>query len=509
MKVAFVCAEDEYPGVSSLSSYLKERGCQVELVFEPKQFNRAYVRNGFLARVFSREKENLEELKVIKPDLVGFSCVTAHYRWAIDFAQAVKRELPRVPIIFGGAHPTLVPEVVIEEDCVDFVCIGEGERPLLELLQSMERGDFEYPIPNIWYKKDGQVKVNPLHSLNQDLDGLPYMDKGLFTRHMPKQYRENCYFFTSRGCPFTCSFCGNEQMKKTFRGRGRYTRQMSVPRVIRELTFLKEKFGARRILFEDDVLTANRRWLKEFIPAYREKIDLPFTCFGHPKFLSAEIISLLKDGGCELVWFGIQSANEKIRQEILDRTETNVEIIKTAELCRKAGLKFMVDHVLNIPHDNEAAIKEAIGLYNRIRPGMINCYRLLYFPKAKIIDTALEVGLLKPEDIDLINRGESVVYQTGQLSREADFYSRYALLLTVIPLMPRQWVTRIQKSDRLIELFGHLPLFLIPLVKIILNFRIDHGFLPLSIIRMEAFYTRRIMWLKLKRLFRLRKGIDQ
>ena len=150
MKVAFVCAEDEYPGIGYLSSYGKEHGYEVELVFEPKQFNLAYVRNGFLARLFSQERENLEELTVMKPDLIGFSCVTAHYRWAIDFARAVKRELPGVPIIFGGVHPTLVPEVVIEEGCVDFVCIGEGEGPLLELLQSLERGDSEYPIPNIW-----------------------------------------------------------------------------------------------------------------------------------------------------------------------------------------------------------------------------------------------------------------------------------------------------------------------------------------------------------------------
>ena len=125
------------------------------------------------------------------------------------------------------------------------------------------------------------------------------------------------------------------------------------------------------------------------------------------------------------------------------------------------------------------------------------------------IDTALEAGLLKPEDVELINHGEAIAYQTGQLSREADFYSRYALLLTAIPLMPRQWVDRIQGSDRLIRFFGHLPLFLIPVIKIILNIRVNHGFLPLAIIKMEAFYTRRLIWLKLKRLFGSKRGTGQ
>lgn len=506
MKVAFVCAEDESPGVGYLSSYLKGHGHQVELIFEPKQFNRAYIRNSFLAKVFSRERENLEKLKGMKPDLVGFSCVTAHYQWALNFARLVKTELPEIPIIFGGVHPTLVPELVIKEDCVDFVCIGEGEEPLLELLQSLERGDGEYHIPNIWHNKDGQVKTNSLRHLIQNLDDLPYADKGLFYDHLPKHYREYSYFFTSRGCPFNCTFCGNEQMKKIFRGLGKYVRQISVPRAIDELIFIKEKYKAKRILFEDDIFTVNREWLRGFIPVYKEKVGLPFTCFGHPKFLSQEIVELLKEGGCELVWFGVQSASQEIRRKVFNRHETNAEIIRAAKLCYKAKLNFMVDHLLNIPYDSEEAIKEAIGLYNKIRPGMINCYHLLYFPKAKIVDIAVEARLLNSEDVDLINQGKSPVYQTGQLlSRERDFYRRYALLLTAVPLMPKRLVAKIQRSDRLVGTFGRLPLFLIPLIKVILNFRVSHGFLPLAILRMEIFFTKRFLTMKIKRLFRLPK----
>src|SRR3989339_777506 len=165
MKIAFVCAEDEIPGVCYLSSHLKNHGHQVFLVFEPKQFSRAYLRNDRLAKIFSRERENLTQLSQINPDLIGFSCTTAHYQWALDFSKKVKQVLPSTPIIFGGTHSTLVPELVMKEKSIDFVCVGEGEDPLLELVTALMKHKTSFPIKNIWYKRGGKVVKNPLRPL--------------------------------------------------------------------------------------------------------------------------------------------------------------------------------------------------------------------------------------------------------------------------------------------------------------------------------------------------------
>ncbi len=499
MKIAFVCAEDEIPGLGYLSAHLKKKDHQVELIFEPKQFSRAYIRNGFLARLFSREKDNLEKIKRIKPDLIGFSCTTAHYQWALAFAKKVKKRYPKIPIIFGGVHTTLVPELVIKEKAVDFVCLGEGEAAFSELLEALKRGQKDFKIKNIWYKKGGKVIRNPLRPLLEDLDELPFIDKELFRGYLPEHYFTHTYFFTGRGCPFNCSFCGNEQMRKIYHGLGKYVRRMSPERAIKELVLLKEKYGAKYILFEDDIFALDPAWLKKFIPLYKKKVGLPFTCFGHVQVLTPELIKLLKEGGCDLLWFGIQSANEEIRQKVHNRHETNDQIIRATKLCKKAGIKFMIDHILGVPYDTEKAIKEAIVLYNQIRPDMINCYNLLFFPKAKINEIALDAGLIKKKDIQAINQGKFVVYQTGELvAKKKDFYSRYALLLTSIPILPKWLVKRIARSDQAIGFFGKLPLFLIPPIKIFLNFRIGRGFLPLAIFRMEFFFTKDFLKKKLK-----------
>lgn len=446
----------------------------------------------------------MKRLKELQPDFIGFSVVTAHYQWALNFARKVKAELPNVPIIFGGKHPTLVPEVVIREDCVDFICVGEGEEALVELLESLKKRDSDFQIRNIWYKKNGVVQANPVRPLISNLDELPFADKELFYKHLPSEYKKNTYFFSSRGCPFSCTYCCNDEFKTIYKGLGRYIRQMSVERTINELIDIKRKHKPRLILFEDDLFTANHKWLREFLSQYVEKVGLPFTCSGHTKFLSEEIIQRLKKSGCKMVWFGIQSASEEIRQKVLHRYEKNEEVLKVAGLCHKVGLRFMVDHILNLPYDTDDTIKEAIRLYNQMRPCVINVYPLLYFPKAQITKLSIEYGLIRPEDAEMINQGKTLLYQGGRLRyREKDYYRKYALLLTSIPLLPKPWVKKIEKSDRLINFFSRLPPFLITLVKPILYYRAGYGFLPLGILKIELFFTKQFLSKKIKKAFGL------
>jgi anaerobic magnesium-protoporphyrin IX monomethyl ester cyclase len=178
MKIAFIVSEDENPGVEYLSDYLKRSGHQVELVFNPQQFNKAYTRNNFLAKIFNWEEINLKQLARTKPDLIGFSCVTANYQWALSFAKKVKNRF-NTPIIFGGVHPTLRPEVVMENEVIDMVCIGEAEEAILELMDSLAKKDQRTDIKNIWFRKNGEIIRNQPRPLEENLDKYA-MDRQLF-----------------------------------------------------------------------------------------------------------------------------------------------------------------------------------------------------------------------------------------------------------------------------------------------------------------------------------------
>ena len=206
----------EYFGPMYLSAMLKKHGYQVELI------------------VPDEEKEDWKE-KIKDAGMIAFSCMTSSHKWAIKTAQEVKEKYPTIPIIFGGVHPTVFPEVINEKP-IDYMARGEGDHTFLELVQKLEKNEETTNIPGIWAKKNGEIFRNEVAGLPQDLDELPFPDRELyyskykFLRDIPTKR-----FMTSRGCPFQCAFCFNHVYLQMYRGKGRYLRRRSVDNLIREI----------------------------------------------------------------------------------------------------------------------------------------------------------------------------------------------------------------------------------------------------------------------------------
>lgn len=186
-----------------------------------------------------------------------------------------------IPIVFGGIHPTCVPEEVIKNDFVDFVIRGEGEYALLDLVNSLDSGGFNYEIKSVWFKKNGEIIRNPLHPLIQDLDKLPFPDKELFCRE-DSNFKTGHLLMTGRGCFYRCTFCMNNFLKSLYPGE-RYVRRRSVDNVILELEIVKNKYSISQIEICDDLFCYDKKWLKEFSKKYSDKINIPFHIFAHPQ----------------------------------------------------------------------------------------------------------------------------------------------------------------------------------------------------------------------------------
>ncbi len=137
MRVLFYSRGVEELGVGYVMSYLEKKGHQVELIFDPGLDNNLYYRLDILK--FLNKWDNLIRKAVDwKPDLVAFSTLTNIFPFALEFARRLKEHL-NVPFIFGGIHPTLLSESVLQHDEIDYVIRGEGEYPLEELVTSLER----------------------------------------------------------------------------------------------------------------------------------------------------------------------------------------------------------------------------------------------------------------------------------------------------------------------------------------------------------------------------------
>lgn len=374
-KIAFLQRlYSEYASSSLMSAVLKAQGHEVSVLIGESS-------NYFLRRIKDK-------------DIIAFSVMTGLHNWAVKITSEIKEKM-NVLAIFGGPHPTYFPEI-INIPAIDVICIGEGEYPMLELANALDKGSDISKIPNLWVKKDGMVYKNEIRPLIDNLDALPFPDRDLYYKAYPFLKDDPLKTFkVARGCPYRCSFCFNPTLQEMYRGRGKYIRFRSPQNIIEEMKEVRDKYGLKKVLFYDDVFILDKRWLRDFLYLYKKEILLPFACDIRVDTLDQEIIILLKDAGCFCIRFGIESGNEKIRNGILRKELSNEQIINVAIILKKHKLKFLTYNMVGIPGETLDDIYQTIDLNVKIKTDYPRCSLLTPYPGTQIAKYAAERGMLE------------------------------------------------------------------------------------------------------------------
>lgn len=442
MKVMFAAVGSEIISIEALSAMLKKHGHQCELAFDRGLFDdKQYFSIPFLAKIFDGRKQVIKDILDYKPDLLAFSVVTDNFQWCLDIARKVKKAID-IPVIMGGVHPTSVPETCITEDCVDIICLGEGEYALLELAESMQKGQINYTIKNIWFKKDGKIIKNPPRPLISNLDELPMLDKELFERYIPI----SSYYLTvtNKGCIARCAYCSQNFYARWEKENnlGRFYRERSVENVIEELKHMKKRYNYKRVDIKNNVLSASKNWTFEFLKRYKEEIGLPFRIMGHPKTITFEIAKALKDAGCWHVQIGIESLDSCIRKEVLGRYESNEDIYQALQAMDSADLNYSVDVMVGLPGETDADIIKAIELFSEKKHLIrASIFWLEYLPGVDITNYALEHKYINSDDIDKINKGLQENYLSTGSVKDRKIKERlfnFQILFRILPIMPQK-----------------------------------------------------------------------
>lgn len=461
MRIIFAYSGAENLGIEYISSFIKNRGHEVYLLFDPAIFSGGLsINNKFLSRIVSIDKDIVKRTIELRPDLVAFSAHTGNYRWCLNIAQTI-RKLSDVPIVFGGVHTTAVPDRVLSNDFIDFAVIGEGEFPMLDLIEHLEKdaGCQELlDTPNICFKYQGNLHINNPRPYIRDLDALPFPDKDLFYKKVPS-FEENYWITTSRGCPYNCTYCSNDVYHKLYCKEKQHIRRRSPNNVIEELSYFKKRGKVRLIVFSDDVFTVSKHWLEDFIEQYKSKISLPFFCSVHPLNITKETAFLLKEGGCWMVAMGVQSGSERIRTEVFNRRGSNEQIIKAISYIKDMGIKISVDNIFGAPSETEDDLKQGLDLYNRVKADRTLTFWLTYYPKTNIIDYAKSQKILLEKDIENIEEGYiGFTFDVGSVSSgKTPTYARYELLFQLQSLI---------HNDRIYSLLSRF-LMLMPFKRLI------------------------------------------
>lgn len=375
MKILFVVKEldVEHLGIMTLSSMLKQTGHDVDIA----------------AALIDKINQ---KIKGDEMQIVAFSTPTIFLKRYLSLARQIKKKHPHVITLFGGPHPTLEPGI-IQDEGVDCVCRGEGEKAFVELAECLDTDKSYVDIKNLWVKKDNTIYRNELRPLIKNLDSIPPPDRYLFP-NAETWTKGKMHVITSRGCPFRCSYCSHPAMSDLYGHEARYIRRRSVHSVVNEIKCVKSQGRIGYVMFEDDMFVSDKEWLRSFAKEYKRVIGVPFFCYVRASFIDKEIVCLLKEAGCHALSMGLETANDKVRNDILRRDMTRDEILKAAYLIKQAGIFLETMNIVGIPGSSLENDIETIRLNIDCQSDYSSVKLLMPYPHTAIRVFAQERGLL-------------------------------------------------------------------------------------------------------------------
>ncbi len=388
----------------------------------------------------------------VKPDVIAYSLNSCE----ADNVFKIHKEKVKPTGIFsimGGPHPTFYPDT-IEESGADAYCIGEGELAFAELLQALEKGLCIDDIQSIFTIK----KRNSLRNL-ADLDTLTIPDRDLvlgntFLADFPRKT-----FFTSRGCPFSCTYCLNHAFRKMYKGKGKWCRRFSVDRIIREIKDVRAKYKLEFVKFDDDIFALKAdSWLEEFSDKYPKEIGLPFNCLIRLENASDVMLKLLAKAGCYSIATSVDSSCERIRREVIKRSmsKSNGELIESLLRIRRQNINVLVNYITAIPTSTEKDEIDTIRISKGGRVAYANYTTLVPFHGTEIWQYCKNLKLYDGEAIPKSLVKPSLLKGFSQRQRRIQ---RNVLLLGAYASIMPNWL--IKPFVKIITYMPPNPIFII------------------------------------------------
>lgn len=378
MKIALINLRDgvsknEYPqlGLLYLASIARQKGHTVD-------FLDATAKHQTIEGI-------LKELKGLKPDICGLSLYTGGLQVQYKFIKDVKAHFPDCIILVGGPHATALPERTMEEcEGIDYLMFGEGEITFAEFIEAVQQNKTNECIDGVCYRLDGKIVKNRPRELIADLDFISFPAYDLIYKrdyqyHNRKMEvgRRIAAMVSSRGCPWSCTFC----YKETF---GTRYRRRSVDNVIAEIRLLIQNYGVDDVTFVDDLFAVNRKWLKEFCQKLKlSDINIHWKCLARVDTLTKDDMVMMKEHGCYGIEFGVESGNEEVLKDI-NKKITVQQVRRIFIAAKEVGLMTSAYFIFGNRLDTKEAILQTMELAKEIKPDFCGFAVLLPFPGTKL-----------------------------------------------------------------------------------------------------------------------------
>lgn len=293
---------------------------------------------------------------------VGVTSMTGgQINHALEVSRVVK-ENSSIPVVWGGIHASMFPESTIQDDFIDAIVVGEGERTFQKLVCALAGGRDLSGIPGIWYKDGSRIVKNQLHDFLK-LDSLPQLPLGLIklNKYLPVfKGRRTFYLETSRGCPNSCSFCYNPSFNRST------WRAFSIARTLEDIGFLYRVHRVRSFYIVDDNFFVDLQRARSVAQGIIDQgMDIIWEAQGisinSALKMDEEYLSVLERSGLRKVHFGVESGSERILRLVNKRIRIE-DVIKINQRWRKFNIIAQYNFMCGFPGERMKDLRMTVDL---------------------------------------------------------------------------------------------------------------------------------------------------
>jgi len=392
-------------GLGYLAAVLTSRGHEVEVL------------DANATRPSQEEFEKL--IRNSDYDIAGVGGLVTIYGTIKNIILKLKEIHPDRPVISGGSCATSAPKIMMEKTPVDFLCIGEGENTVPELLDALERGGDVSKVDGLWYRDAaGRPAATAPRAIIPDLDSLPFPMWDLFpmdiyaknpigavnlnkwvdgegTEHTPLSMN----ILSSRGCPYKCTYCYHDFMGAKYRHR-------SAKNIFDEIVLLKERYGIKYIHFIDDCFIINKKNVFDFCDMMKEaKLGVDWGCAGRVNYMTEDLIVKMKEAGCIFIGYGIESGSPKILENIRKKV-TAGQAMEAIRLTRRHLGWADCSFIVGLPGETRETVQETIDFCKDadLKPEVI--FFATPYPGTELYELAMKQGKIPDVEKFMLSLGE-------------------------------------------------------------------------------------------------------
>ncbi len=322
-----------------------------------------------------------------KPHLVGISSVSQNYNIALNYSRYF--ETQNIPFIIGGVHITSLPKTLPKSAIA--ACLGESEMTFVELVKLFIEGGFSpeklKQIQGIAFW-DGQILIETESRRLMEMDTIPPPARDLLN------IRSHTYMFTSRGCPYRCTFCSSSRFWDKLRF-------FSAEYVVDEIEFLYQNHDVSMISFFDDLFAANRKRLKRIIRSLKNRQllgKIKYTCSCRANVVDKELASLFSEMGIVSVGLGLESGDENILQYLKGESIHVRDNIRAVNVLKDAGIAANASFIIGSPQETVPQIMNTYNFIKNSKLDLFDIYILTPYPGTPVWEYAKKCNLIS-EDI--------------------------------------------------------------------------------------------------------------